>query len=74
MHIQFRIDDLFPLTNVEVKRLLQEVGKIMRAVKDNQFELYAKYNPDVFHILNRLHKWEVTVNELSHTGEKIPTT
>ena len=65
MHIQFKIDDAFPLTNGEVKRLVHEVGNIFRAVKDNDIVTYFKYNPDIMNLLDRLHLWEETTNELS---------
>ena len=67
MHIQFKIDDDFPLTHVEVKRLVQEVGNIFRAVRDGEIVPYFKFNPDVMSILDRLHLWEEKTRELSNS-------
>ena len=65
MHIQFKIDDAFPLSNGEVKRLMQEVGNVFRAVKENEIIIYFKSHPDIMSILDKLHLWEEKTHELS---------
>ena len=58
MNIQYYVNDSYPLSSLDVKKLVQEATTLFTAAVKGDVDNYFKYNDDVRAILDKLRLWE----------------